>query len=234
LLELKGIEGKYGAVQVLYDISLKVTEGQILAIIGSNGAGKSTLINTVSGLMLPTAGRVMFEGNDITGMPPHQIIERGLSQVPEGRQIFALMSVQENLLVGAAGNRAKSDREKTMKRVFEVFPPLYDRREQRAGSLSGGEQQMLAIGRGLMSNPSLLMLDELSLGLSPLLTQEIFHVLSELNKDGLTLLLVDQNLTQALKISHYGYVLENGRIVLEGTSAELLASEDTKRAYLGL
>lgn len=234
MLELKAVNGKYGEVQVLHDISLKVTEGQILAIIGSNGAGKSTIINMISGLMPPVSGHIEFEGADITGLPPHEIIERGIGQVPEGRQIFSLMSVRENLLVGAAARRARRDRDRSMKRVFEVFPALYDRLEQRAGSLSGGEQQMLAIGRGLMSNPKLLMLDELSLGLSPLLTQEIFRVLSGLNKDGLTIMLVDQNLTQALKISHYGYVLENGRIVLEGTSQELLASEDTKRAYLGL
>jgi len=234
LLELKNITGKYGEVQVLHDISLKVTEGQILAIIGSNGAGKSTIINMISGLMQPVSGHIEFEGIEITGLPPHEITERGIGQVPEGRQVFSLMSVRENLLVGAASQRAKGNREQSMKRVFEVFPALFDRREQRAGSLSGGEQQMLAIGRGLMSNPKLLMLDELSLGLAPLLTQEIFRVLSGLNKDGLTILLVDQNLTQSLKISHYGYVLENGRIVPEGTSQELLASEDTKRAYLGL
>lgn len=234
MLELKNITGKYGEVQVLHDISLKVTEGQILAIIGSNGAGKSTIINMISGLMQPVSGHIEFEGIEITGLPPHEITERGIGQVPEGRQVFSLMSVRENLLVGAASRRAKGNREQSMKRVFEVFPALFDRREQRAGSLSGGEQQMLAIGRGLMSNPKLLMLDELSLGLAPLLTQEIFRVLSGLNKDGLTILLVDQNLTQSLKISHYGYVLENGRIVLEGTSQELLASEDTKRAYLGL
>ncbi len=234
MLELKNISGKYGEVQVLHDISLKVTEGQILAIIGSNGAGKSTIINMISGLMQPVSGHIEFEGIEITGLPPHEITERGIGQVPEGRQIFSLMRVRENLLVGAASQRAKGNREQSMKRVFEVFPALFDRREQRAGSLSGGEQQMLAIGRGLMSNPKLLMLDELSLGLAPLLTQEIFRVLSGLNKDGLTILLVDQNLTQSLKISHYGYVLENGRIVLEGTSQELLASEDTKRAYLGL
>ncbi len=234
MLELKNISGKYGEVQVLHDISLKVTEGQVLAIIGSNGAGKSTIINMISGLMQPVSGHIEFEGVEITGLPPHEITQRGIGQVPEGRQVFSLMSVRENLLVGAASQRAKGNREQSMKRVFEVFPALFDRREQRAGSLSGGEQQMLAIGRGLMSNPKLLMLDELSLGLSPLLTQEIFRVLSGLNKDGLTILLVDQNLTQSLKISHYGYVLENGRIVLEGTSQELLASEDTKRAYLGL
>jgi len=234
LLELKGINGKYGKVQVLYDISLQVERGQILAIIGSNGAGKSTIIKMISGLMHPVSGNIELEGVDITGLPPHEITKLGISQVPEGREIYALMSVQENLLVGAATRRNREWREQGIKRVFEVFPPLYDRRTQRAGSLSGGEQQMLAIGRGLMSDPKMLVLDEPSLGLSPLLTQEMFNALSELNREGLTLLLVDQNLTQALKISHYGYVLENGRIVLQGTSQELLTSEDTKRAYLGL
>ena len=234
MLELKDICGKYGEVQVLHNISLQVNKGQLLAIIGSNGAGKSTIINIISGILKPVSGRIELEGEDITALPPYKIAERGISQVPEGRQIFALMSVWENLMVGGASRRARKEREKTAKRVFELFPVLYDRRQQRAGSLSGGEQQMLAIGRGLMSNPKLLMLDELSLGLSPLITREIYRILSQLNKEGLTILIVDQNLTQALKASNYGYVLENGRLVLEGTSQELLSSEKTKRAYLGL
>jgi branched-chain amino acid transport system ATP-binding protein len=234
LLKLKELAGRYGEVQVIHKISLEVKEGKISAIIGSNGAGKSTIISLISGLMQPLSGRIELEGADITGLPPHEIAEKGISQVPEGRGIFALMSVRENLIVGATIRRAKGDREKNMKRVFDIFPVLYNRRDQKAGSLSGGEQQMLAIGRGLMSNPKLLILDEPSLGLAPLLTQEMFHVLTELNKEGLTILLVDQNLTQTLKISHYGYVLENGRIALEGTSEELLASDRTKRAYLGM
>lgn len=234
MLELKDVSGQYGEVRVLHNISLRVQKGQIVSIIGSNGAGKSSILNTISGLLQPVSGCVEFEGADITGLAPHEIVELGISQVPEGRKVFSLMSVRENLLTGSAGHRAKRDRERLMKRVFEVFPLLYDRREQRAGSLSGGEQQMLVIGRGLMSKPKLLMLDELSLGLAPLLTQEIFRVLTELNKEGLTILLVDQNVTQALKKSHYGYVLENGRIVLEGSGEQLLASEDTKRAYMGL
>lgn len=234
MLRLKNLFGQYGDVQVLYDISLEVTEGQIVSIIGSNGAGKSTIINLVSGILQPLSGEIEFEGENITGLAAHKIVELGINQVPEGRQVFTSMSVWENLLIGSTSRRAIRDRDKSMKRVFEVFPVLYDRREQSAGNLSGGEQQMLAIGRGLMSNPKLLMLDELSLGLSPLLTQDLFQVLSRLNKEGLTLLLVDQNLTQALKISHQGYVLENGRIVLVGSSEELLANEDTKRAYMGL
>ncbi len=234
MLELKGVSAQYGEMRVLQDISLRVEPGRIVTIIGSNGAGKSTALNVISGLVRPTSGRIEFEGRDITRLAPHEIVELGISQVPEGRRVFALMSVRENLLVGSASRRAKAGRELALKRVFDIFPKLYNRREQRAGSLSGGEQQMLAIGRGLMSNPKLLTLDELSLGLSPLITQEIFQVLQRLNKDGLALLLVDQNLTHALKISDWGYVLENGKIALEGSSKELLANEDTKRAYMGL
>ncbi len=234
MLELKDVCSQYREMRVLSNISLRVEKGQIVSIIGSNGAGKSTALCVISGLLKPVSGRIEFDGADITGLSPHDIVELGISQVPEGRKVFALMSVRENLLVSAVSRRARKDREQAMKRVFELFPLLYDRREQRAASLSGGEQQMLVIGRGLMSNPKLLMLDELSLGLAPLLTQELFHTLSELNRNGLTILLVDQNLTQALKVSHYSYVLENGRIVLEGTSQELISSEQTKRAYLGL
>ena len=234
MLELKDVSSQYGEMRVLRNISLRVEPGQIVTIIGSNGAGKSTALNVIAGLLKPTSGHIEFDGTDITGLAPHEIVELGISQVPEGRKVFALMSVRENLLVGSTSRRARKGREQAVKRVFEIFPTLYNRRDQRAGSLSGGEQQMLAIGRGLMSNPKLLTLDELSLGLSPLITQEIFQVLQQLNKDGLTLLLVDQNLTQALKISYRGYVLENGKIVLEGTSSELLANENTKRAYMGL
>ena len=234
MLELKDVSSQYGEMRVLRNISLRVEPGQIVTIIGSNGAGKSTALNVIAGLLKPTSGHIEFDGTDITGLAPHEIVELGISQVPEGRKVFALMSVRENLLVGSTSRRARKGREQALKRVFEIFPTLYNRRDQRAGSLSGGEQQMLVIGRGLMSNPKLLTLDELSLGLSPLITQEIFQVLQQLNKDGLTLLLVDQNLTQALKISYRGYVLENGKIVLEGTSSELLANENTKRAYMGL
>lgn len=234
MLELKDINAQYGEIQVLHNISLRVEKGQLVSILGSNGAGKSTVLSIISGVMKAVSGHVKLDGIDITRMPPHKIAEMGVIQVPEGRQVFALMSVHENLLVGSTGRRAKKSRTQSMKRVFEIFPPLYDRREQRAGSLSGGEQQMLAIGRGLMAEPKLLMLDEVSLGLAPLTSQEMFRILSQLNRDGLTVLLVDQNLTQTLKISNYGYVLENGRIVLEGSSEQLLASEDTKRAYMGL
>lgn len=234
MLELKDVSSQYGGMRVLQNISLRVEPGQIVTIIGSNGAGKSTALNVISGLLKPTSGHIEFDGTDITSLAPHEIVELGISQVPEGRRVFALMSVRENLLVSSTSGRARKGREQAMKRVFEIFPTLYNRRDQRAGSLSGGEQQMLAIGRGLMSNPKLLTLDELSLGLAPLITQEIFLILQQLNKEGLTLLLVDQNLTQALKISYRGYVLENGKIVLEGSSSELLANEGTKRAYMGL
>ncbi len=234
MLELKDINAQYGEIQVLHNISLRVEKGQLVSIIGSNGAGKSTVLSIISGVMKAASGHVELDGIDITRMPPHKIAEMGVIQVPEGRQVFALMSVRENLLVGSTGRRARKNRAQSLKKVFEIFPPLYDRREQRAGSLSGGEQQMLAIGRGLMAEPRLLMLDEVSLGLAPLTSQEMFRILSQLNRDGLTVLLVDQNLMQTLKISNYGYVLENGRIVLEGSSEQLLANEDTKRAYMGL
>jgi len=234
LLELKNVSAQYGEVQVLHDISLKVEKGQLVSIIGSNGAGKSSILKTISGLIKYVSGHIEVEEVDITGLPPHKIAEMGISQVPEGRQILALMSVYENLLIGATRQQAKKARDNSVKKIFEIFPPLYDRKNQRAGNLSGGEQQMLAIARGLMSDPKILMLDEVSLGLSPLITQEMFRVLSQLNKEGLTVLLVDQNLTQALKVCDYGYVLENGRIVLEGSSEQLLANEDTKRAYMGL
>ncbi len=234
MLELKDVSSQYGELRVLRNVSLRVEAGEIVTIIGANGAGKSTALNAISGLLKPTSGRIEFDGMDITGMVPHEIVERGISQVPEGRRVFAQMSVREHLLVGSASRRAKKGRKQALKRVFDIFPKLLNRRDQRAGSLSGGEQQMLAIGRGLMSNPKLLTLDELSLGLSPLVTQEIFRVLQQLNKEGLTLLLVDQSLTQALKVSDRGYVLENGKIVLQGTSSELLANEDTKRAYMGM
>jgi branched-chain amino acid transport system ATP-binding protein len=234
LLKLTDISGKYGQVGVLFNVSMTVMDGQMVAVIGSNGAGKSTLINIICGTLKPTSGRIELDGQDITGFPAHVIAQKGISQVPEGRQVFAKMSVLENLLAAASYPRVKVDRDKSVQRVFEVFPQLKERREQKAGSLSGGEQQMLAIGRGLMSKPKLLILDELSQGLSPLITQEIFKILVALNKEGLTTLVVDQNLTQTLKTSDYGYVMENGRIVLEGTSQELLSNDKTRRAYLGM
>lgn len=235
MLKVENVFCKYGEVQVLKDINLEINKGQIYAVIGSNGAGKSTLINTISGIIRPFKGQITFEDKTITNLPPHKIADMGISQIPEGRQLFTTMSVLENLLEGASCRRAKKEEiAKSIERVFEWFPRLKARKDQKAGSLSGGEQQMLAIGRGLMSLPKLLILDELSLGLSPLLTQEIFKVLSALNKEGLTIMIVDQNLVLSLRASNYGYVLENGRVVMQGTSSDLLANEQTKKAYLGL
>lgn len=234
MLELVNVNAQYGEIKSLYDVSLRAETGQTVAVIGSNGAGKSTVVSIISGLVKPVSGQVRFEDADITDLKPHEIVELGVCLIPEGRLVFSQMSVNENLLVGSIARRAKLNRAASLKLVFEIFPILYDRKEQLAGRLSGGEQQMLAIGRGLMSNPKLLMLDEPSLGLAPLIVQDIFNVLSELNKRGFTILLIDQNLTQALKISNYNYVLENGRVVLEGTSDRLMADEHLKRAYLGL
>lgn len=234
MLEIQKLSAQYRESRVIFDVSLHVEKGQLVSVIGSNGAGKSTVLRVLSGLLKPVSGTVTFEGEDLTVLHAHEIVERGVSLVPEGKMLFAKMSVKENLIVGSVARRAKAARGESMKRVFEMFPILHDRKEQLAGSLSGGEQQMLAIGRGLMSNPKLIALDEPTLGLAPLVRQEIFRTLSQLKKDGLTLLLVDQNLTQVLKISDYSYVLENGKIVMEGPGDVLMADERTKKAYMGL
>ena len=234
MLEVRGIDVFYGDAQVLWDVSLEVKTGEIVALIGANGSGKSTTLATISSLLTPRKGDIRLEGQPISTRPAHEIITLGVSHVPEGRRLFPEMSVHENLLLGALTPEAKKGRAEMLERVYALFPRLKERAKQAAGTMSGGEQQMAAIGRGLMSRPRLLMLDEPSLGLSPLLVGEIFRVVEEVHKEGMTVLLVEQNVFRTLGIADRAYVLENGRIVLTGTGRELLADEHVKKAYLGL
>jgi branched-chain amino acid transport system ATP-binding protein len=233
LLEVRALASGYGRVEVLRGVDLQVRAGEIVALLGSNGAGKSTLNNTVCGLVRAWRGEVRFDGQDITGRPTREVVRAGLIQVPEGRRIFPNLTVLENLELGAYA-RARERRGSNLERVFATFPRLADRRTQHAGTMSGGEQQMLAIGRGLMAEPRLLILDEPSLGLSPLLVDELFALIGRLHADGLSVLLVEQNVGQSLAIARRAYVLENGAIRFAGTPATLLASDDLKRAYLGM
>ena len=233
MLKIDDINVYYGAIHALKGISLEVDEGEIVTLIGANGAGKSTTLRTISGLLKPKTGGIVFQGQDIAGVPAHEIVKRGISQVPEGRRIFAEMTVMENLDLGAFTRKDKDGVAADMKHVFELFPRLEERRDQVAGTLSGGEQQMLAMGRALMSRPKLLLLDEPSMGLAPLLIREIFNIIVDINKSGTTVLLVEQNANMALSIASRAYVLETGRITLSGSAAELAASEEVKKAYLG-
>ena len=233
LLDVRGLRGGYGAVEVLRGVDLQVAEGEIVALLGSNGAGKSTLNNVLSGIYPAWAGTVQFDGLNLSGAHARSVVQAGLIQVPEGRKVFPNLSVQENLELGSF-TRAREHRTTNLERVFGIFPRLKERTAQLAGTLSGGEQQMLAIGRGLMAEPRLLILDEPSLGLSPLLVEELFVLISQLHRDGLALLLVEQNVGQSLDIAQRAYVLENGAIRFSGPSAELLASDDLRRAYLGV
>jgi len=234
LLEVKNIEVFYGDVQVIFDLSLKVEEGEVVSIIGGNGAGKSTLLRTISGLMQPAKGEITFEGRPIQQLPPEEVVERGIVQVPEGRRLFTLMSVQDNLIVGAYSRRADGRKADTLTQVYELFPRLKERLAQLAMTLSGGEQQMVAIGRGLMARPKLLMLDEPSLGLAPILIKTIFDTLRKIADQGTTVLLVEQDVKHSLSLSHRGYVLEHGRAVMEGPARELLDNPHIRTAYLGL
>ena len=233
MLEASGISVRYGAVRALRDVSFSIARGEIVALIGANGAGKSTTLNALSGLVPLKSGSIRFEGEEISRLAPHQIVRRGISQVPEGRRIFANMTVEENLELGAYIRSDKPGIRKDIDKVFERFPRLGERRKQIAGTLSGGEQQMLAIGRGLMSQPRLLLLDEPSMGLAPLLVKEIFSIIKEINASGTTILLVEQNANMALSIAHQAYVLETGRIILSGSAKELAESEEVRKAYLG-
>ena len=234
MLRVTGLETYYGQLQALHGVTLEVREGEIVSIIGSNGAGKTTTLMTVSGVLRPRRGTVEFDGRRIDHLKPAEIVEIGLGHVPEGRQLFPSMTVEENLVMGACTRRARASRNATLAHVYQLFPRLRERRPQLAGTLSGGEQQMVAIGRGLMSCPRLLMLDEPSLGLSPLLVSAIFDIVREINRGGATILLVEQNVYRALKLSHRGYVLENGHVVAQGTSQELLRDTMVRTAYLGL
>ena len=233
MLKIDNIHVYYGAIHALKGVSLEVHKGEIVTLIGANGAGKSTTLRTVSGLLAPKSGGISFLGENIAGMPAHEIVKHGISQVPEGRRIFAEMSVQENLEMGAFTRKDKAGVEKDFEIVYNRFPRLKERRKQQAGTLSGGEQQMLAMGRALMSRPKLLLLDEPSMGLAPLLIKEIFSIIEDINPEGTTVLLVEQNANMALSIAHRAYVMETGRITLQGAAKELAASEDVRKAYLG-
>ena len=233
LLEVKGLEVYYGLIQALKGIDFEVNEGEIVTLIGANGAGKTTTMQSVIGLIPSKAGTVTFDGKETTHMPCHKIVSLGMSQVPEGRRIFQELSVYQNLLMGAYIQKDKKAIKEDIEKIYERFPRLEERKSQIAGTLSGGEQQMLAMGRALMSRPKLLMLDEPSMGLSPLLVDEVFTIIKDLNKEGTTVLLVEQNAGKSLAISDRAYVLENGKIVLSGTGEELLQSEEVKKAYLG-
>ena len=233
LLEVKGLEVYYGVIQALKGIDFEVNEGEIVTLIGANGAGKTTTMQSVIGLIPPKAGTVSFEGKDITHLHCHKIVSLGMSQVPEGRRIFQELTVYQNLLMGAYIQKDKKAIKEDIKKIYARFPRLEERKNQIAGTLSGGEQQMLAMGRALMSRPKLLMLDEPSMGLSPLLVDEVFTIIKDLSKEGTTVLLVEQNAGKSLAIADRAYVLENGKIVLSGTGEELLQSEEVKKAYLG-
>ena len=233
-LELKNIDVFYGDVQVVFGLSLKVEEGEVVSIIGSNGAGKSTLLKTISGLMAPARGEIFFEGFPTHDQPPEKIVERGIVQVPEGRRLFTLMTVKDNLIVGAYNSRADRQKEKTLQEVLGLLPRLKERASQLAMTLSGGEQQMVAIGRGLMARPKLLMLDEPSLGLAPILIRNIFETVRKIADQGTTVLLVEQDVKNSLSLSDRGYVLEHGRIAMEGKAKELLQDPHIKTAYLGI
>ena len=233
MLLIDGIVTHYGPVEALKGISLEVQPGEIVTLIGANGAGKTTTLRTLSGLVRPTRGSIQYEGRELTTAPPERIVEMGIAHVPEGRRVFPMMSVVENLELGAFTRKDKAGIREDMERVFELFPRLAERRNQLAGTMSGGEQQMLAIGRALMTRPKLLLLDEPSMGLAPLIVENIFEIIQEINAQGTTVLLVEQNAHMALSIAHKGYVMETGRIVLSDTSAALMKNEDVRRAYLG-
>ncbi len=245
MLELKNIHTFYGPIEALRGIDIEVKHSEIVCLIGNNGAGKSTILMTISGILKPQSGDILFEGKSIKGISPHNIVEMGISQVPEGRRIFPKLTVKENLEMGAYSAvsskfsvliklKTNNQQLKTQfEKAFELFPVLKERQKQLGGTLSGGEQQMLAIGRALMSNPKLLLLDEPSLGLAPIIVAKIFKTIKEINREGITVLLVEQNARAALKLSNRGYVLENGRVALEGNGEELLNNEQVKKAYLG-
>jgi branched-chain amino acid transport system ATP-binding protein len=234
MLSVKDLDVYYGDAQALDRVSLEVPVREIVAIVGANGAGKSSLIRAVAGLERITAGRVMFNGRDITGLPSHKICQLGIGQVAEGRQVFPTLSVGDNLELGAVSREARAKSTATLAYVYERFPRLAERRKQAAGTLSGGEQQMLAIGRCLMGRPQLIMFDEPSLGLSPALVQEVFRVIQRLHQEGLTIVLVEQNVAVSLKLAQHAYVLENGRIVISGRGQDLLHDDRVRQAYLGL
>jgi branched-chain amino acid transport system ATP-binding protein len=232
MLELKNVHTSYGRVRALQGLDVVVNRGEVVTLIGSNGAGKTTTLKTISGLLHPRQGQILFEGQDITKSPAHELVQKGIAQAPEGRRIFGRLTVEENLKMGGF-TRSNAERKEDLENALTLFPRLRERLSQKGGSLSGGEQQMLAIGRALMSRPRLLLLDEPSLGLSPLLVQQIFALIKTINQQGITILLVEQNAQQALSVAHRGYVLQTGKVILAGTGTELAQDADVRRAYLG-
>jgi len=234
MLRVENIDVFYGDLQILWDVSFEVNEGEIVALVGTNGSGKSTTLKTISGLLSPANGSIMFQDQQLNLIPANKIIEHGVAHVPEGRRLFPEMTVRENLIMGSLSPSAKAKRNETMEWVFGLFPRLREREKQLAGTLSGGEQQMVAVGRGLMALPKLIMFDEPSLGLSPILVADIFRIIKRINKEGVTVLVTEQNTKQSLETSDRGYVLENGRVVLSGSGEELLNNEHVKQAYLGI
>ena len=233
MLEVKDLEVYYGVIQAIKGISFTVEQGEVIALIGANGAGKTTTLHTITGLLSPERGQVIFEGTDVTKVPAHKIVSMGMAHVPEGRRVFAELSVYENLKMGAYTRKDRSEIEATLEKVYERFPRLKERRNQMAGTLSGGEQQMLAMGRALMSKPKIILMDEPSMGLSPILVNEIFDIIQEVSNSGTTVLLVEQNAKKALSIADRAYVLETGKISIEGKAKDLLEDDSIKKAYLG-
>lgn len=233
LLEVKDLQVFYGVIQAIKGISFEVNQGEIVTLIGANGAGKTTTMQSVMGLIKPRSGSVVYDGKEITGMPTHKIVGMGMTQVPEGRRVFSELTVYENLLMGAYTEKDRSKIKEDIEEIYTIFPRLGERKSQVAGTLSGGEQQMLAMGRAIMSHPKLLMLDEPSMGLSPALVDQVFEIIKHFHKTGTTILLVEQNANKSLAISDRAYVLENGRITVTGTGSELMASEEIRKAYLG-
>ena len=233
MLKVENLKVQYGMIEAIKGISFEVNDGEIVTLIGANGAGKTTTMHAISGLVKPSAGSITLNGTELTKVQPHKIVDMGLAQVPEGRRVFAQQTVEENLILGAYSRKDKEGIASDLADVFQTFPRLKERRSQLAGTLSGGEQQMLAMGRALMAKPSIVLMDEPSMGLSPLLVSEIFHIIEDINKKGTTVLLVEQNAKRALSIAHRAYVLETGNITLSGTGAELAKDERVRKAYLG-
>lgn len=233
MLKVENLSVHYGMIQAVHDVSFEVNEGEVVSLIGANGAGKTTILRTISGLVRPSNGSISFLGNEIQKIPAQKIVAAGLSQVPEGRHVFPGLTVMENLEMGAFLKKNREENQANLKKVFSRFPRLEERKNQDAATLSGGEQQMLAMGRALMSTPKLLLLDEPSMGLAPIFIQEIFDIIQDIQKQGTTVLLIEQNANKALSIANRGYVLETGKIVLTGTGQELLASDEVRKAYLG-
>ena len=233
MLKVENIYVNYGAIKALQDVSFQINEGEIVALIGANGAGKTTILNSISNIVPSVSGKISYRGSEITKTPPHDIVKLGISQVPEGRRVFAKMSVLENLEMGAYTRNDKAEIASDMEKIFQRFPRLLERKKQPAKTLSGGEQQMLAMGRALMSRPKLLLLDEPSMGLAPMLVEQIFQIIQEINQGGTTILLVEQNANMALSIAHRAYVLETGEVVMQGDAKELASSPEVRKAYLG-